>query len=127
MEAAAEVFVACHYLRKLSVKRHGGLITHLQNQFTLGTDMYPKALTVAYNMYIKWKNGTEERQPYQKRFVPQEGVSLATNVDDGERDYSGVKCFFCNEMGHIATHCPKKKGRSEGKGDCCRDCNYHHR
>ena len=39
MEAAEEEFVACHYLRKLNVKRHGGLITHLQNQFTLGTDL----------------------------------------------------------------------------------------
>ena len=34
---------------------------------------------------------------------------MATDVDDGERDYSGVKCYFCNEMGHIASHCPKKK------------------
>ena len=53
MELAEHEFVACHYLRKLKVKRHGGLTTHLQNQFTLGTDLYPKTLTAAYNMSIK--------------------------------------------------------------------------
>ena len=73
--------MACHYLRKLNVKRHGSLMTHLQNQFTLGTDLYPKTLTAAYNLSIKWKSGIEEKQPYQKRFVPLEGVSLATDVN----------------------------------------------
>ena len=34
-------------------------------------------------------------------------------MDDGERDYSRVKCFFCEEMGHIATHCPKKKKKKQ--------------
>ena len=90
-------------------------MTHLQNQFTLGTDLYPKTITAAYNLSIKWKNGTEEKQQYQKRFVPLEGVSLTTDVDDGERDYSRVKCFFCEEMGHIATHCPKKKKKKADK------------
>ena len=45
MELAEQEFVACHYLRKLNAKRHGSLMTHLQNQFTLGTDLYPKTLT----------------------------------------------------------------------------------
>ena len=47
--------------------------------------------------------------------MPQEGVSLGTDVDDGERDYSGVKCYFCNEMGHIASDCPKKKKKQADK------------
>jgi hypothetical protein len=116
MKDAEEEYVACHYLRHLNVKRHGSLMTHLQNQFTLGTDMYPKTLTAAYNLSIKWKSGIEERSGYQKRFVPLEGVSLATDVDDGDRggrDMSKVKCYFCNEMGHIATNCPKKKRRKQ--------------
>ena len=26
-----------------------------------------------------------------------------------------MKCFFCNEMGHITTHCPKKKKKQVDK------------
>ena len=118
MKDAEEEYVAVHYLRHLNVKRHGSLLTHLQNQFTLGTDKYRKTLTAAYNLSIKWKSEIEERSGYQKRFVPLEGVSLATDVNGGDhrgRDMSKVKCYFCNEMGHIATNCPKKKKKQEEK------------
>ena len=67
MKDAEEEYVACHYLRHLNVKRHGSLLTHLQNQFTLGTDKYPKTLTVAYNLSIKWKQSKRRRQKKRKQ------------------------------------------------------------
>ena len=115
MEASEEEFMAYHFFRKLNTNRHGGLVTHLQNQFTISIDLYPKTLTVAYNLAIKWKNVTSDRQPYQKRFVPQEGVSLATDVDDDEWDYIGTTCYYCNKMRHIAQECPKKKKNQADK------------
>eukprot|EP00957_Ditylum_brightwellii_P188815 14372443-Ditylum_brightwellii.AAC.1 len=57
--------------------RHRALINHLENQFTLGVDSYPKTLTQAYNLAIKWKT------PGPKNLVAtstnNEGVTLATD------------------------------------------------
>ena len=56
--ASEEEFSAVHFLRMLNWERHGSLVTHLENQYTLGIDAYPKTLTAAYNLAIKWKKDT---------------------------------------------------------------------
>ena len=106
---AEEEYMACHLLRQMNWDRHGALINHLENQFTLGVDSYPKTLTQAYNLAIKWKT------PGPKNLVTtptnNEGVTLATEINEGgggKRDMSQVKCYHCQGMGHIARNCPKK-------------------
>ena len=52
-EKTDEEFMACHFLRAMDWDRHGALVVYLENQYTLGVDMYPKNITVAYNLAIK--------------------------------------------------------------------------
>jgi hypothetical protein len=49
-----------------------------------------------------------------------ENVSLAAKrkkKGSSRRDLSKVRCYYCNQLGHLASHCPerkKKKKESEG-------------
>jgi hypothetical protein len=37
----------------------------------------------------------------------------ASEMKQGKRDMSKIKCFYCNEFGHIAPNCPKKAKQAE--------------
>ena len=119
--AAEEEFLACHFLRALNWERHGGLVTHLENQFTLGVNLYPKHITVAYNLAIKWKKDGANRQDGYKGPKPDKGISLLTVIKKGKgtgtekkggpHDVSKIKCFNCNQFVHYASDC--KEPRSQ--------------
>ena len=104
-DLAEEEFLACHFLGHLNWEKHRALIMHLENQFMLGVDSYPKTLTQAYNLAIKWKATPKQVGNIHKDL---EGVALATNVDapKEKRDLSGIKCHNCNKFGHFQNKCP---------------------
>lgn len=105
------------FLRALNWERHGGLVTHLENQFTLGIDLYPKNITAAYNLATKWKKDTTNRQDGFKGTKPDEGITLLTDVEKGKgtekkggpKDISKIKCFNCNKYGHYASDCKEAR------------------
>ena len=74
-------FMACHFLWQLNGMRHGQLLVFLENQFTLGNNVYPKNLTDAYNLFVKWKCKRVQQQPGLEYCKPNEGVTLlATDI-----------------------------------------------
>ena len=107
-------FMSCHFLRQLNQKRHGQLLVFVENQFTLGNDVYPKNLTDAYNLIIKWKRERVQQQNLDYSYrKPEKGVTLATDVKPGEKkktpDIATIKCFQYRTMGHYASDCPSRK------------------
>ena len=116
-ELAEEEFLACHFLRMLNWEKHGLLLMHLENQYTLGMDSYPKTLTEAYNLAIniKWK-----ATPGKAVNVPHDldGITLATDVEKTKKkDISTIKCFICNKFGHYQSNCPDNPNNpSKNKG-----------
>jgi hypothetical protein len=56
----------------------------------------------------------------QKTDIADENVTLVAKSKkkgSSERDLSKVRCYCCNQLGHLASHCPerkKKKKESEG-------------
>jgi hypothetical protein len=48
-----------------------------------------------------------------------ENVALATKSKkkrSSERDLSKVKCYCCNQLGDLASHCPERKKKKEPEG-----------
>ena len=105
MDLAEEEFLACHFLRQMNWEKHWAIIMHLENQFMLGVDSYPKKLTRAYNLDIKWKATPRQAEEIQKDL---ESITLATDVDmvKEKKDLSTIKCFNCNKFGHYQNKCP---------------------
>ena len=81
-----EEFLACHFLHAFNWEHHGGLVAHLENQFTLRIDLYPKNIMAAYNLATKWKKDTTNRQEgfKFKGTKPDEGIILLADVKKGK-------------------------------------------
>jgi hypothetical protein len=47
--------LALSFLKRADKTRYGSLWTELENQYTRGTDQYPKDITAAYNMLLNYK------------------------------------------------------------------------
>ena len=48
-----------------------------------------------------------------------ENVALATKSKKKRcsgRDLSKLRCYFCNQLGHLASHCPERKKKKEPEG-----------
>ena len=86
-------------------ERHGVLVMYLKNQYILGVDMYPKNITAAYNLAIKYKGGAATTKSGGgggcggDRDKNDKGILLPTNVTV-KRNLSKIKCYQCQEMGH---------------------------
>mmetsp|Transcript_19914 Transcript_19914/g.41764 ORF Transcript_19914/g.41764 Transcript_19914/m.41764 type:complete len:240 (+) Transcript_19914:992-1711(+) len=102
-------------LRQANKERHGHILTHLENAYTLGEDCFPR--TEAYNLLLHLKNPNEGgRGQYRGQYA--EGMTFANQEQDNNEDGDGgegepwhaeVKCYYCQKKGHIAKDCPKKK------------------
>ena len=53
--AARNRSLAVSFLKRADKVRYGALWTDLENQYTRGTDQYPKDLTAAYNMLLNYR------------------------------------------------------------------------
>ena len=53
--AARNRSIALSFLKRAYKPRYGSLWTDLENQYTRGTDQYPRDLTAAYNMLLNFK------------------------------------------------------------------------
>ena len=103
-------YSAVHFLWMLNWESQWSPMMHLENQYTLGVDAYPKILTTAYTLAIKWKKETRSDPNPTDYCKPDKGVNLATDVKKGKKqDLSNMKCFNCNKNGHFAQGCKEAK------------------
>lgn len=118
-EVVREEHIAACFLHGSDKQRYGALVQDYENSYIEGVDRFPKTLTDAYNLLVKYKQ--------DKRYEPVERISVGANFlnsgeqDDDEEgnafaqrnyDKSKMKCHHCNELGHFENECPNKKNKN---------------
>jgi hypothetical protein len=102
-KTANERHLAVAMLSTCDNSRYGKLTKDLENDFTKGTNLYPKTITEAYNLIVNyWQS-----KPSVRIFNDSEGITFTT-IDTkpytkSERDTTKVKCFNCNKKGTTPT------------------------
>ena len=111
--------LALSFLKRADKARYGSLWTELENQYTRGTDQYPKDLTAAYNMLLNYRKqysstnrrhrdritdeaGSGENYQTEMSFLQSQEIVAGTDGVIHER----TKCFNCNKKGHYSGECP---------------------
>ena len=87
-------------------KVFGYLMKSLRNNFTLGNDKYP--VTMEDALQVLTMNLPRKKVDGKST----EAVSSFNQVG-GKK----VKCWYCEEEGHIKQNCPKKKKDDENKSE----------
>ena len=124
--AARNRSLALSFMKRADKTRYGTLWTDLENQYTRGTDQYPKDLTAAYNMLLNYRRQTNGNERQRQRvftdgeqdedvqtemsFLQNQTAVMGTDGVTHER----VKCFSCNRKGHYANECPDESEVEQG-------------
>lgn len=53
---AEQAYLAVCFLRQANRERHGNLVIHLENCYTMGDNKYPRTVTEAYNLLLRYRN-----------------------------------------------------------------------
>jgi hypothetical protein len=110
-----ERYLAVAMLSAADNSRHSKLNEDLENDYTKGSNHYPKTVTEAYNLIVNYRQAKSSGSVYSDT----EGV-VFTNVESAKQstrrppnvtppDIATIKCYNCNKMGHYSNECPKKE------------------
>ena len=114
-ELAREEYIATCFFHGADRQQYGQLIRDYENSFIEGHDRFPKTLTDAYNLLVKYK------QPKNRSSSNiSDGVNFVNSGEESEEadgttlaqtkfDKSKVKCNKCGRMGHYANECNETK------------------
>jgi hypothetical protein len=80
------------------------LLNKLQNDYLQGHNVYPRTLSVAYNLLVSWKDET-----YQGGHNNSDGVTFTTAIltNVNSRNTRLITCYRCGVSGHYAHECPR--------------------
>ena len=109
-----ERYLAMLFLKKASRDKYNGLWTSLKNNFSRGTNQYPRTLSEAYSLLCahtpehKDSRKPGKKQPGQE--VTPQGLSFLQESEiiagrDGVK-LANILCFKCRRKGHYANLCP---------------------
>jgi hypothetical protein len=85
---AKEKYLAVAFLNASDNSRYGKLLEDLENDFTKGTNNYPKTLTSAYNLMVNYKN---YHKPASRIYNDSDGVAFA-NVQKEKKWLTARRC-----------------------------------
>ena len=71
--------MATEFPTGLNSARYGALLNELHNNFCMGRDEYPKTLTYAYDLEIKWKGEIKG-----VGVTPNDSVAFTTEADEAD-------------------------------------------
>jgi hypothetical protein len=110
---AKERYLAVAMLSAADNSSYSKLNEDLENDYTKGSNHYPKTVTEAYNLIVNYR----QAHPSRRLYSDTEGVAF-TNVESTKQptrrpptvtppDIAKIKCYNCNKMGHYYNECPK--------------------
>jgi hypothetical protein len=105
---AKERYLAVAILSAADKSRYRKLTEKLGNDYTKGSNHYPKTVTEAYNLILNY----QWSRPGGRVYNDTDGVAF-TNVESKRPprprvtppDIVTVKCYNCNEKGHYSNEC----------------------
>ena len=125
------------YLRSLDGKKSGKLVEDLNNQYALGNNQFPATVTKATETVLAYRNRVNQQQNSRNRggfspnvnnrnnnnnnnrnnndTAPQQNVSFGQKETTTAPDWKKhIRCYNCNEKGHLSNECPKKQKGNQG-------------
>ena len=114
MKAEQAYLVVC-FLRQANKERHGNIITDLKNSYTIGDDRYPRMVTDAYKLLLRYKNyqgggGIDIKGVILNTVAHREGTTGSGNSSKSKN--ADKKCYACGKMGHISYDCPAERNKN---------------
>jgi hypothetical protein len=111
---AKERYLAVAMLSAADNSRYSRLNEDLENEYTKGSNHYPKTITEAYKLIVNYR----QAKPSGRLYSDTEGVAFA-NVESTKQptrrpptatppDIATIQCYNCNKMGHYSNKYPKK-------------------
>jgi Reverse transcriptase (RNA-dependent DNA polymerase)/Zinc knuckle len=112
---AKELFLATIFLLNADRRRYKELQLVTQNDYTRGTNKYPRTMVGAYellNGYTSMYRGPNLPRGNDGVSFNQNGDSAdgTANVNAGGGGKANVKCHNCKKLGHYERECPTKDG-----------------
>jgi hypothetical protein len=111
-----EKYLAMSLIRASDQSRYSRFVDDLQNQFTMGYNNYPVNVTAAYDLIINYRLTGQSTARIINDLesvafaTVEKGVAFATVEKEKEkRDYSKIKCLWCQNKGHFAKHYPENE------------------
>ena len=106
-EEAKQIALTIQFL-KGSNASHKLYLSHLQNSYLDGLDVYPNMVQEAYNIL------QQREELYNIPTVEGDGIAFAQR---SRRDMSTVTCYSCHQTGHYTNseECPTYKGDRPGR------------
>jgi hypothetical protein len=112
---AKERYLAVAMLSACDASRYNKLSEEIKNDYTKGSNHYPKMVTEAYNLIVNYR----QSKPAGRIYNDSEGVAF-NNVDANRQprerqfhDIEKVKCYNCNKKGHYSNDFPDNQPKRE--------------
>ena len=106
IEAARQQFLAMQMIAGADPRRYGGLKDDLNNQYlSKKKDAYPPDLDSATDLLTHY----QDSQTGSRKMIDSDGnlLAVASFAQVKSKRHDKLRCFLCNELGHVKRNCPR--------------------